>query len=139
MAILKYKNGSKWEELDIGGGIQPLDEYPLYSTYASPYLIASTRSSGNIPCLPTSLMSPAQLFGGSWSEMTVVNDRLACHDVGQLGRARFYGGEYRVSDVKICDGCRAGALNYYPDELNISYPSYMNDPILIYRLWQRIA
>lgn len=63
MAVLKYKNNNKWEELKLGS---PLDEFPVGSIYCSPYTYF-IRESGTTSCL--TFLSPASLFGGSWEQM----------------------------------------------------------------------
>lgn len=78
MAILKYKNGSKWEELQMGGS--GLDQYPIGSFYTSPesliaYYAYSADTTSNINTYAytydvSTAASPAILFGGIWIELS---------------------------------------------------------------------
>lgn len=81
MSTIKFKNGTKWEELSLGGG-DLLDQYPVGSVYVSPKItdIDSTLKEAYIASNATSLTStvinvlnsiksPAELFGGNWQKV----------------------------------------------------------------------
>lgn len=76
MSTIKFKNGTKWEELSLGGS-NLLDQYPVGSIYASPKVASFTSllNTNNAPtssetqALLNSIKSPSETIGGTWSNV----------------------------------------------------------------------
>lgn len=72
MPKLKYKNGSTWTELNLGG--VSLDNYPVNSIYYGPGFLGlpnDTNTNYNYNPSPSidSILSPAVLLGGTWARI----------------------------------------------------------------------